>query len=101
MLAREVPLTTILLKTHLRKGSSITTKMRGCIKLVSMVKSAIEGVNEGGIGVVLLIDLGTQVIAKHVVEAWHFISIHWQVDSGRHIEQHGVHHAERQVEGIH
>ena len=61
----------------------------------------LESIDIDRVGIVLLIDLGTQVIAKHVVEAWHFISIHWQVDSGRHIEQHGVHHAERQVEGIH
>ena len=67
-LAREVPLTIILLETHLGKGSSINAKMRGCIKLALAIKSTVEGVDEGGIGVVLLMDLESQVITEHIME---------------------------------
>ena len=39
--------------------------------------SLVEGVNEDGVHVVLLIDLEIQVSAKDIVEIRHFVSIHW------------------------
>ena len=48
--------------------------------------SPIEGVDEGGIGITLLVDLETQVNAEDVMELTHFAFVHWQVDNGRHIE---------------
>ena len=61
--------------------------------LVYRATSPIEDIDEGGVSIVLLVDLEAQVNVENIVEVQHLISIYWQA-SNSHVVQCGAYHAE-------
>ena len=46
------------------------------LNLIYWIASSVEGIDESRVGIILLVDLEVQVVAKNVMEERDFISIH-------------------------
>ena len=67
------------------KNWQIQNRTKTLCSITYKAAFSVESIDEGRIGIVLFVDLETQVGVENIVEEWHLIPVYGQADNNHHV----------------